>query len=101
MISLINQDHISSFSSKMLKSILENEIMLGNEINETAKDWPYQNCISIFLKKPFSQRYHLFPGIEYRETTDPHYSKAYYVDKATNDFLACAFGNDIFKLPVV
>jgi len=91
MYSLINQNHINSFSSKRLKSILENELRLGNEINETSKDWPYKNGISIFLKLPFSHRYHLFPGIEFIETNDPHYWKEHYFDKTTNDLLACPF----------
>jgi hypothetical protein len=101
MISLINQDHISNFNSKQLKSILDNEIRLGNEINETAKDWPYKNGIAIFLKRPFSQHYHCFPGIEFVETNDPHYWKAHYFDTTTNDLIACPFGNYIFKRRVV
>lgn len=90
MISLINQDHIDSFS-KRLKSILDNEIRLGNEINETAKDWPYKNGISVFLRQPFKEYYHLFPGIEYKDINDPHYWKAQYFDSATNHLLTCGF----------
>lgn len=88
MISLINQDHIDSFSER-LKSILNNEIKLGNEINETAKDWPYKNGITVFLRHPFSQRYHCLLGIEYKEINDPHYWKSQYLDTTTNDMLTC------------
>ena len=90
MIGLINQEHIDGFSER-LKSILDNEISLGNEINETAKDWPYANGITIFLRQPFSQYYHLFTGIEYKEVNDPHYWKSQYFDSITNDLLVCKF----------
>lgn len=85
----INQDHIAIFSER-LKSILDNEIKLGNKIWWTEKDWP-KNGITILLNYQFSQRYHLFPGIEYEEINNPHYWKAQYFDSSTNHILACNF----------
>jgi hypothetical protein len=90
MISRINQDYIDSFSER-LKSILNNEIKLGNKILWTEKDWPYKNGIAILLNHQFSHRYHLFPGIEYEEINNPHYWKAQYFDSSTKHILACNF----------
>jgi len=90
MLDRIHQEHIDNFSER-LKSILNTEIGLGNEINETGDGWPCKGGISIFMKRPFIQRYHLFPGIEYRELNDPHYWKAEYFDKSANHLLACPF----------
>lgn len=86
----INQDHIEMFSER-LKNILNNEIKLGNEIVWTEKDWARKNEITILLKYQFSQRYHLFPGIEYEEINNPHYWKAQYFDSSNSHMLACNF----------
>jgi hypothetical protein len=88
--SFIHQDYIEGFSDR-LKSILNNEIRLGNEILWTEKNWPYQNGTAILLRYRFLQRYHLFPGIEYEEINNPHYWQAQYFDGSINHLLACNF----------
>lgn len=87
---LITQEHLDSFSDK-LNRILLTELKRGNEVRETSKGWPQKTTIMVFMKRPFTQRYHLYEGVKYRELNDPHYWKAEYFDKSTNHVLACPF----------
>lgn len=84
-----NQEHIDNFSPA-LKRILNQEIKLGNEIDETSRGWQDENAIIIVLKKPFINKYKL-ENIGYRNICDPHYWKAEYFDCSTSHLLACKF----------
>jgi hypothetical protein len=86
---MITQEHINDFSLP-LKTILNLEIELGNEIIETSKGWPDKKTIIIFLKKPFVSDYKI-GKLEYRNIDDPHYWKAEYFDNSTKHILACKF----------
>jgi hypothetical protein len=85
----IIQEHIDNYSST-LTEILNQEVELGNEIEETSKGWPDEKTIIIFLKKPFIAQYK-FENVEYRNINDPHYWKAEYEDHLTKHLLACKF----------
>jgi hypothetical protein len=93
--SLITKEHIDNFSNRLTK-ILNSELMLGNEVVETAKDWPYKGSIMIFLNMPFLGGYNV-ENVDYRDVDDIHYWKAEYFDNITKDILACRF--DMTKLP--
>lgn len=77
-----------------LKEILLLELKAGNHICETYKgDWPCNDCIMIFLEKPFLTPIQKnLATIEFHNINDPHYWKAEYYDKETNQFLCCGFG---------
>ncbi|EHQ30064.1 hypothetical protein [Mucilaginibacter paludis] len=88
---MITQEHIDNLKGK-LNEILRSELLLGNEIIETAKGWPNEKTIMIFLKMPFRRNY-ILNDIEYRDINDPHYWKAEYFDKSKDHILACKFGS--------
>jgi hypothetical protein len=70
---------------------LESELLLGNEVVETAEGWPHDDTIIIFLKKPFGRNYK-DEKLNFREVNDPHYWKSEYLDKATHHIIVCKFG---------
>ncbi len=86
---MISEGHIENFS-KSLKSILEEELKMGNEFFETSKGWPEENSIMIILKKPFLNTYEL-DHVNYKDVNDPHYWKAEYFDILSKHVLACKF----------
>ena len=55
---MISQSHIQQFSS-VLREILNNELLLGNEITETAQGWPNSESIVIFLAQPLKRNMRL------------------------------------------
>lgn len=77
------------FESKYLQSILEDEILLGNEIVEDTK-WPPNLNRLLILKYKFSRSYQN-KNIEYRKTDDPHYWYEEY--KFDKEMISCKFDN--------
>jgi hypothetical protein len=72
--------------------ILNKELNLGNEVVETAVDWPRPGSIFIMLAHPFRPRIGELPDqVTFRELTDPHYWKAEYVQEGVKHVLACRF----------
>lgn len=86
---MLDEKHIENFSPALLK-ILKQELLIGNEVVETASGWPFEKTIIVFLKHPFSNSY-MAKDVEFREINDIHYWKSEYVDHKTNHILACKF----------
>ena len=89
----IDDKILSSFSGE-LAQILTEELNAGNRIYETySGDWPTQGCIMVFLQRPFlTPIKRTLKDIVFTNINDPHYWKAEYYDKTTNQYLCCGFG---------
>lgn len=89
----IDDKILYSFSGE-LAQILGEELNAGNRVSETYKaDWLSQDCTVIFLEKPFiTPIKKTLKNIVFRNINDPHYWKAEYYDKTTNQYLCCGFG---------
>ena len=94
----IDSSVIDRFKGK-LNDILELEIKAGNTITETYEgDWPFQNSIMIFLRRPFLTPIQRdLEDIQFRIVNDPHYWKAEYVDVKNNMHLCCGFDGPNFE----
>jgi hypothetical protein len=76
-----------------LKTVLNQEIELGNEIVETSKGFPPPDGIFVMLAKPFKlSENDLPPAIKLTHLNDPHWWKSEYSCPAhRNQLIACRF----------
>lgn len=88
---LLRESHVGLLHPS-LQSILAKEVSLGNEVVESAVDWPQPGSIFIVLAQPFKSRIGELPNdVTYRELNDPHYWRAEYVQRQVKHILACRF----------
>ncbi len=88
---LLRESH-ARLLHQSLRPLLDLELSLGNEVVESAVDWPQTGSIFIMLAKPFKASVGDLPEhVTYRELNDPHYWKAEYVHSQCKHVLACRF----------
>lgn len=71
-----------------LLNILQEELSLGNEIEEVFSD----QILYVILGKPFKSHIRTnLQNISYNEVNDPHFWKAEYFDRKNWHILACKY----------
>lgn len=84
----IDDKILSSFSGE-LAQILMQELNAGNRVSET---YQRDGCTMVFLQRPFlTPIKRTLKDIVFTNVNDPHYWKAEYYDKTTNQYLCCGF----------
>ena len=90
-VSRIERQRIEKLSPE-LRSILESEVALGNEVVETSDSWPGESSVFVMLRRPFMRGYSGLPSfVVFRDIDDRHYWKAEFVDVRFEHILACRF----------
>jgi hypothetical protein len=85
--SSIDQDRVSRLAPQ-LRTILAEELRLGNAVVETSEGWP--GALMVMLRSPFARRYEE-EGVSFRPIEDPHYWKEEYRVAPSDHILACRF----------
>lgn len=73
-----------------LRSLLEGELAVGNEVMETKREWPDADSMFVRLRHAFRAKPAVLPeGVTYNEPNDPHWWRAEYATMAPHHVLAC------------